>query len=68
VVLNWRNRAVLNEEILHDAQFSNDIGPLLAPGFEWDTARAAARVHSQLIERLAGDPWQGDGNKWLSRR
>ena len=56
------------EAKLRDAQFSNDIGPLLAPGFEWDTARAAARVRSQLIERLAGDPWQGDGNKRLSRR
>jgi hypothetical protein len=34
------------EAKLRDEQFSNDIGPLLAPGFEWDTALAAARVRS----------------------
>jgi hypothetical protein len=56
------------EAKLRDAQFSSDIGPLLAPEFEWDTAGAAARVRSQLIERLAGDPWQGEGNQRLSSR
>lgn len=56
------------EAKLHDPQFSSDIGALLAPGFEWDSAGAALRVHSQLIGRLAGDPWQGEEDNLPSRR
>lgn len=44
---------------LRDSLFAGDIGPLLAAGFAWDTAEAAARVRAQLIERLPGEPWQG---------
>jgi len=42
------------EAKLRDTQFSNDIGPPLAPGFEWDTARAAARMRSQFQTSDAG--------------
>lgn len=51
---------------LRDPQFGGDIGPLLATGFEWDSASAAATVSSQLIESLPGEPWQNDG--WPSSR
>jgi hypothetical protein len=49
------------EAKLRDPQFGGDIGPLLATGFEWDSASAAATVSSQLIERLPGEPWRGEG-------
>lgn len=47
---------------LRDRLFTADIGPLLAPGHAWDITSAAARVGSHLIERLPGEPWQGEGN------
>jgi predicted nucleotidyltransferase component of viral defense system len=47
------------EAKLRDPQFNGDIGPLLATGMEWDSVGAAARVHSQLLARLPGEPWQG---------
>lgn len=51
------------EENMHlkrsDAQFTADIGPLLADGHVWDLESAAANVHSGLIERLPGEPWRG---------
>jgi predicted nucleotidyltransferase component of viral defense system len=56
------------ETKLRDPQFSGDIGPLLATGFEWDSASAAARVRSRLIERLPGAPWQGEGKERASSR
>jgi predicted nucleotidyltransferase component of viral defense system len=46
---------------LTDPQFAADIGPLLATDFEWDIEDAARAVRSNLIERLAGDPWKGSG-------
>lgn len=45
---------------LRDPQFSGDLAPLLAAGFEWDSTAAAALVRTQLIERLPGAPWQGE--------
>lgn len=42
-----------------DAQFTADIGPLLAGGHSWDVEDAAALVHRALIARLPGDPWRG---------
>jgi predicted nucleotidyltransferase component of viral defense system len=45
---------------LRDAQFTADIGPLLAVGFSWDIERAAATVGSLLLARLPGEPWKGD--------
>ena len=40
-------------------QFTADIGPLLASGYSWDLAAAAAQVQASLIERLPGEPWRG---------
>lgn len=37
---------------LRDPTFNSDIGPLLAAGFEWDSASAVERVRSQLVQRL----------------
>ena len=48
-------------EKLSDAEFTADIGPLLAGGFTWDIETAAPIVSSSLIERLPGDPWKGGG-------
>lgn len=45
---------------LRDPQFTADIGPLLADGFSWDIEAAAMTVRSRLIERLPGEPWQGE--------
>ncbi len=42
-----------------DPQFTADIGPLLASGYSWDLAAAAAQVQASLIERLPGEPWRG---------
>lgn len=51
------------EENMHikraDAQFTADIGPLLANGHAWDFEAAATRVQAGLIERLPGDLWRG---------
>jgi len=44
---------------LRDHQFTVDIGPLLAHGYEWDVSLAADAVQSSLIQRLPGDPWKG---------
>ena len=44
---------------LRDAQFTADIGPLLAAGFSWDLEAAAASVSAGLIKFLPGDPWKG---------
>ena len=45
---------------LTDAQFSADIGPLLATGYTWDLVTAAEAVGAALIEKLPGDPWKGN--------
>ena len=44
---------------LTDRQFTGDVGPLLATGFEWDIEEAAPVVSSRLITLLPGDPWKG---------
>lgn len=44
---------------LRDRQFTADIGPLLAHGYEWDVSGAAEAVQSSLIQRLPGEPWKG---------
>lgn len=56
-------RALFEENIqakLRDRQFTADIGPLLADGYTWDIERDAANV-SDLIARLPGEPWKGEG-------
>lgn len=45
---------------MRDPQFTADISPLLAAGYEWDPEAAAPVVSSRLIELLPGDPWKGD--------
>ena len=45
---------------MRDPQFTADISPLLAAGYEWDAEAAAPVVSSRLIELLPGDPWKGD--------
>lgn len=46
---------------LGDPEFTTDIGPLLAAGFDWNIMTAAPIVSSRLIERLPGAPWKGEG-------
>ena len=46
---------------LHDRQFAADMTPLLATGYTWNIEEAAETVGSELIARLAGDPWKGEG-------
>ncbi len=41
--------------------FADDVAPVLATGYRWDMEEAANVVVSELIERLPGDPWKGDG-------
>ena len=47
------------EAKLRDPQFNADIGPLLAPSYNWDSEAAAATVQSRLIRHLPGEPWKG---------
>jgi predicted nucleotidyltransferase component of viral defense system len=42
-----------------DPAFAADIGPLLAPGVDWDPAAAADYVQRELAARLPGEPWKG---------
>lgn len=51
------------EAKLRDPQFNADIGALLAAGFSWNNDEAGERVRSQLIARLPGDPWKGEGQE-----
>lgn len=44
---------------LADPQFTADIGPLLANGYDWDMGKAAEAVNAALIRRLPGGPWKG---------
>lgn len=56
-------RALFEENIqakLRDRQFTADIGPMLADGYSWDIKRDADSV-SDLITRLPGAPWKGEG-------
>jgi predicted nucleotidyltransferase component of viral defense system len=45
---------------LRDRQFTADINPLLAPGYDWDLQAAARTVSSHLINLLPGEPWKGN--------
>jgi len=46
---------------LEDPEFVADIGPLLSGGFKWDIEEAAPIVLEELITRLPGEPWKGEG-------
>jgi predicted nucleotidyltransferase component of viral defense system len=39
--------------------FSQDISPLLAPGFNWDFEKAAKEVYEKFIPLLPGEKWKG---------
>ncbi|HVB56983.1 MAG TPA: nucleotidyl transferase AbiEii/AbiGii toxin family protein [Candidatus Acidoferrales bacterium] len=41
-------------------EFAADIGPLLAPGYDWNMEEAARNVSERLIALLPGDPWKGE--------
>ena len=44
---------------LTDRRFVADLGPLLAPGIEWDLEAAAEWAFQEITPRLGGDPWKG---------
>lgn len=46
---------------MRDEDFLADIGPLLAPGYEWEPEPEAAAV-ARLLELLPGEPWRGDAS------
>lgn len=50
-------------EKLRDPQFTADIGPLLASGYQWNIEAAAPLVMSRLIAILPGVPWRGPGKR-----
>jgi predicted nucleotidyltransferase component of viral defense system len=55
-------RALFEQNIdakLRNPQFTADIGPLLAPGYDWDIHEAARAVSERLIALLPGEPWKG---------
>jgi len=41
--------------------FRNDIKRLLRPGLDYDIDVAFTLLQEQIISRLPGDPWKGDG-------
>lgn len=41
-------------------EFAADIGPLLAPGYDWNMEEAARTVLAELITLLPGEPWKGE--------
>lgn len=45
-----------------DAPFVTDVLPLLRTGIDHEPAEAWSRVHSALVSRLPGDPWNGAGD------
>lgn len=46
---------------MRDPAFTADLGPLLAPGVDWDLTEAARLVIDELVPRLQGEPWKGPG-------
>ena len=44
-----------------DPAFTADVGPLLAPGVDWDRVDAARLVAEQVGPRLKGEPWAEPG-------
>lgn len=59
-------RAVFEENLalkLRLPAFTDDIAILLPPGTTFDIVASAARVASEIVARLPGDPWKGPGTK-----
>ncbi len=48
-------------EKANDADFHNDIVPLLEPGIDWDFDEALATVSDSVVKLLPGHPWKGEG-------
>lgn len=46
---------------LADPTFLEDVAVLLRTGLAFDPAAAWARVHAEIVARLQGEPWKGDG-------
>ncbi|MCP4605321.1 MAG: nucleotidyl transferase AbiEii/AbiGii toxin family protein, partial [Proteobacteria bacterium] len=42
-----------------DRAFIEDIGPILAPGINWDFETALMQVSEKLVAKLPGEPWKG---------
>ena len=42
--------------------FRRDMHPLLRPGLSWDFEEALEVVLAQIVAKLPGDPWKGDGD------
>lgn len=47
---------------LRDPTFLDDVPSLLRTGLRHSPEEAWARVHEELVARLSGDPWKGDGD------
>ncbi len=45
---------------LRDPQFTADMGPLLAAGFNWNPEAAGEAVFAKLLQIMPGEPWKGD--------
>jgi predicted nucleotidyltransferase component of viral defense system len=46
---------------LVDSRFLSDIAPLLAPNCAWDIEDATRYAREELLTRLPGEPWKGEG-------
>lgn len=42
--------------------FISDLAPLLATGTEYDVETAASLIESELVAKLRGEPWKGQGS------
>ncbi len=45
----------------NDADFRDDMEALLAPAVPWDFDDAMRSVLDEIVARLPGDPWKGEG-------
>ena len=55
------------EHKLTDDAFTSDLGPLLAPGTDWNLVEAARWVEDELVARLPREPWKGPGGSGRAR-
>jgi hypothetical protein len=55
-------RAIFEENLdgkLRQPAFTDDVPVLLPPGASFDFASGMARVRTELVARLPGEPWKG---------
>ncbi len=52
-------------EKLKDDEFRKDVEPTLTTDIEYSPDKAVEIVHAELIQQLAGDPYQGEDNIFL---